>query len=338
MPATDEALHEAIARLEQTLAAERRQRAEAEAIVAGLRAIATAPSFAATDVALLRYLQSLLGFSAGALLVRDPDGRLREHACTDPRLAGLELAPGPLLTRVLAGQPAAIFELARSPELASLAALPGLRSALCVGLATSTRAALLIGLHSEPAAFSPRHTALARSFVQVATPVLDSLAAREDAQHRRLAEARADALERSNAALREQLDTIDRQEAQILRLSAPILRVWRGIVVVPLVGTIDDEQIGNLSERLLQTLCNDRARVAILDLTGLDSIDEATGARLHAIIGAVRLIGARGYITGVSPALASALAEYGVRGLHSFATLADGLAAVLAHGVTAPKR
>jgi anti-anti-sigma regulatory factor len=330
MPATDEALHEALARLEQTLAAERRQRAEAEAIVAGLRAIATAPSFAATDVALLHYLQSLLGFTAGALLVRDQDGPLRERATTDPRLGGLELAVGPLLTRVLAGQPAAIFDMSRSPELASVAALPGLRSALCVGLSTSTRAALLLGLHPEQSAFSPRHTALARSFVQVATPVLDSLAAREDAQHRRLAEARADALERSNAALREQLDTIVRQEAQILRLSAPILRVWRGILVVPLVGTIDDEQIGSLSERLLQTLCTDRARVAILDLTGLDAIDAATGARLHAIIGAVRLIGARCYITGVRPALAAALAEYDVRGLHSYATLADGLAAVLA--------
>jgi len=330
MPA-NEALHEALARIETTLAAERRQRTEAEAIVAGLRAIAIAPSFAATDVALLRYLQSLLGFSAGALLVQDPDGWLRERVCTDPRLAGLELTAGPLLTRVLAGQPAALFDLARAPELAPLAALPELRSALCVGIAISTRAALLLGLHPERAAFSPRHTALARSFVQVATPVLDSLAAREDAQHRRLAEARADALERSNAALREQLDTIVRQEAQILQLSAPILRVWRGVLVVPLVGALDDEQIGDLSERLLHALCDERARVAILDLTGLDSIDAATGSRLHAIIGAVRLIGARCHITGVRPALAAALAEYDVRGLDSFATLADGLAAILVH-------
>ena len=330
MPASDEALHEALARLEQSLAVERRQRAEAEAIVAGLRAITTAPTHAATDVALLRYLQSLLGFSAGALLVQSADGTLHARATTDPLLGALELIPGPLLNRVLTGQPAAIFDLARVPELAPLTTRPGHRSALCVGLTSATRVALLLGLHPEPAAFSPRHTALARSFVHVATPVLDSLAAREDAQHRRLAEARADALERSNAALREQLDTIVRQEAQILRLSAPILRVWRGVVVVPLVGNIDDDQIGNLSERLLQTLCDERARVAILDLTGLDSIDAATGARLHAIIGAVRLIGARCHITGVRPALAAALAEHDVRGLSSFATLADGLAAVLA--------
>jgi len=330
MAAADEALHEALARLEQSLAVERRHRAEAEAMVAGLRAIATAPTFAATDGALLTCLQSLLGFVAGALLAREPDGRLRARTSSDPRLADLQLTPGPLLTRVLAGQPAAVFDLARAPELAPLAAVPGLRSALCVGLTTATRTALLLGLHPEPAAFSPRHTALARGFAQVAAPVLDSLAAREDAQHRRLAEARADALERSNAALREQLDTIVRQQAQIQRLSAPILQVWRGILVVPIVGTMDDHQISGLSERLLQALCDERARVAILDLTGLDEVDAATGQRLHAIIGAVRLIGARCHITGVRPELAALLAEHEVRGLRSHATLADGLAAALA--------
>ena len=330
MAADNENIHEALARLEQALIAERRHRREAEAMLAGLRAIATAPSLATTDPALLRYLQSLLGLAAAALLVRDPDGLLRERATTDPRLAGLQLTPGPLLTRVLAGQPSAIFELSRATELAPLAALPDLRSALCVGLTTTNRAAVLIGVHPEPAAFSPRHTALARSFVQVAAPVLDSLAAREDAQHRGLAEARADALERSNLALHEQLAMIVRQQAQIQQLSAPILQVWRGVLVVPLVGSIDDEQIASLSERLLQALCDDRARVAILDLTGLDAVDAATGQRLHAVIGALRLIGARCHITGVRPALAAALAEHDVRGLSSFATLADGLAAALA--------
>ena len=137
-------------------------------------------------------------------------------------------------------------------------------------------------------------------------------------------------LQISNAALREQIDTVGRQQAQILRLSAPVLRVWRGVVVVPLVGSIDDAQIGLLSERLLQTLCAERARVAILDLTGLDIIDAATGSCLHSIVGAVRLIGVRCYITGVRPALAVALVEYGVHGLVCFATLADGLAEVLA--------
>jgi rsbT co-antagonist protein RsbR len=330
MVATNEALQEAVVRLEQALGAERRHRAEAEALVAGLRAIAAAPTFAATDAALLVYLQTLLGFSAGALLVRDADGLLRERASTDPRLVGLTLAPGPLLTRVLAGQPAAIFDLERAHDLAPLAAIPGLRSAVCLGLTTSNRTALLLGAHPQPAAFSPRHTALARSFAQVAAPVLDSFAAREDAQHRHLAEARAKSLELKNVALREQLDTIVRQQAQIQRLSAPILSVWQGVVMVPIVGTMDDDQIDGLSERLLKAVCDQRARVAILDLTGLDAVDAATVERLRAIIRAVRLLGARCYITGIRPALAVALAEHDARGIVSFGTLADGLAAALA--------
>ena len=70
--AADENIHEALARLEQALIAERRHRREAEAMLAGLRAIATAPSLATTDPALLRYLQSLLGLAAAALLAAPP--------------------------------------------------------------------------------------------------------------------------------------------------------------------------------------------------------------------------------------------------------------------------
>ena len=329
MPLAEEALNEAVARLEQALAAERRMRDEAEALLAGLRALATAPSLAAVDAALLDCLQPVLGFTAGVLLTRGDDGELREHSCTDPSLDGLRLQPGPRLARVLAGQPAALFDLAQVPELAPLAALPGVRSALCVALVPATRTALLIGVHPQPAAFSPRQTSLARSFAQAAVPVLDSLAAREQAQQRRLAEARADALERHNLALQAQLDTIVRQQAQIQRLSAPVLRIWRGVVVVPIVGTLDEDQVARLSERLLQSLCDERARVAILELTGLDAVDAATGDRLRAVIGAAHLIGARCFVAGVNPALAAALVEHGVHGLQSYASLADGLAAAL---------
>jgi rsbT co-antagonist protein RsbR len=133
-------------------------------------------------------------------------------------------------------------------------------------------------------------------------------------------------LERTNTALHEQLDTIVRQQAQIRRLSAPILRVSRGALVVPIVGAIDDAQILDLRERLLQALCDKRARIAILDLTGLDIADVTTGQRLHAIIGAVRLLGARCRITGLRPELAMTLAGHDVRGLESYATLADALA------------
>lgn len=336
---TEEALGEAVHRLEQALTAERRLRDEAEALLAGLRALATASSLVATDAALLACLQPVLGWHAAALLVQADDGELHAQPCTDPALAGLRLRPGPVLRRVLAGQPAAIFDLAQVPELAALAQRPEHRSALCVGLVSAGRTALVIGVHPQTAAFSPRQTALARSFAQAAAPVLTSLATREEAQQRRLAEARADALERNNAALQAQLDTIVRQQAQIQRLSAPVLRIWRGVVAVPIVGLLDEDQVAHLSERLLQALCDFRARVAILELTGLDAVDATTGERLRMVIGAAKLIGARCFVTGVRPDLAATLAEHGLRGLRSFASLADGLAAAIeAIGPRAPDR
>jgi anti-anti-sigma regulatory factor len=326
---TDEALHEAVTRLEQTLATERRQRDEAEALLAALHTLATAPSLAATDQALLHALQAVLGYTASVLLVLGPDGRLREQASSEPDLVGLELDPGPLLTRVLAGRPAAVFDVAQVPELAALAAVPELRSALCVGLTTAHRGALLLCVHPRAAAFSPRQTALARSFAQAAIPVLDSLGAREDVQRRRLAEARADELERSNAALHGQLDTIVRQQAQIQRLAGPVLRVWRGVVVVPLIGALDDIQISGLADRLLRALAEERARVVILDLTGLETADASTGEHLRRLVRAAALLGVRSHITGIHPDLARALATSDTLELRCHISLADGLAAAL---------
>jgi len=329
MSSPEETLNEAINRLEQAVVVERRLRDEAEALLAGLRALATTSSSTEMDAELLACLQPALGFEAAAVLVLGDDGELREQVSSDPALTGLRLRPGPLLTRVLKGQPAAIYDLTQVPELAPVVTQSQARSALCVGVVTTGRTALLVGIHSRAAAFAPRQTSLARSFMQAAVPVLNSLAAREEVQQRRLAEARAEALERSNAALQEQLDTIVRQQAQIQRLSAPVLRIWRGVVVVPIVGTLDADQVVRLSERLLQTLVDERARVAILDLTGLDTFDASTDDRLRAVIGAANLIGARCFVTGVHPALAMAMVEHGVRGLHSFASLADGLAAAM---------
>ena len=323
----DEALREAITRLEQNLASERRLRDEAEALLACLRALAVAPSLAAADQVLLHALQPVLGHHGAALLVQGDDGDLHGIAGSEPALAELHLHPGPLLTRVLAGQPAALFDVSRVAELAPLAAHT--RSALCVALGAPGRVTLLIGLHPEAAAFSPRHGTLARSFAEAAAPVLASLGAREEVQRRRLAEARADELERSNTALHEQLATIVRQQAQIQRLAGPVLRVWRGVLVMPIIGALDDLQIAGLGERLLHAIADDRAQVAILDLTGLETADASTAEHLRRLIHAAALLGVRGWLTGLRPALAATLASHDAHGLRSFATLADGLAAAL---------
>ena len=178
MPPAEEVLNEAVARLEQALAVERRLRDEAEALLAGLRALATAPSLAAIDGELLRCLQPVLGCEAGVVLVLADDGELREQACTDPSLAGLRLRPGQLLRRVLAGQPAALFDLRQVPELAPLAAQTPARSALCVGLVTAARTALLIGVHAQTAAFAPRQNSPSGAAPSLASAALRGLCPR----------------------------------------------------------------------------------------------------------------------------------------------------------------
>lgn len=330
----DEALHESVARLEQALSAERSRRHEAEALLAGIRCVAEAPSLAATDEALLTGLQPLLHYREGAVLARAGGDVFAAAVSTGDDLAGVRWAPGPLLQRVLAGQAVAVYDVRRTDELAPLAALPGVRSALCLPVLTAERAAVLVGVHPEPAFFSPRHVALARGFARTATRVLESLAAKERVHDLHLAAERAALLEQSNARLREQLDTIQDQQQQIQRLSAPLLEVARHVIAVPIVGDLGEDSLARLTEALLHALCDRRARFAILDLTGLAAVDPAAADRLRTMIRAVELIGARCIVTGVRPRVAAELAAVGHTslGAASYATLADALRSLLAVG------
>lgn len=329
-----ELLGESVVRLEQALAAERSHREEAEATLAGIRGIIAAPDLAATDAALLAGLAALLRYQAGAVLVPGDDGVLVAVAGEHPALRSLRWSEGPLLRRVLAGQVVALFDVRRSPELAALGETAEVRSALCVPLRTSQRAAVLLGVHAEAAFFTPRHVALARGFSQTVRPALESLAAREDAHHRRLAEEQAAALTRHNEALRaqiEQLQTIRAQQERIRRLSAPVLQIDRQVLVVPVIGDLGHESTIGITEALLHAITERRARVVILDLTGLDTVDAGVSARLGGLSRAVALVGARCLVTGIPPRIAAALADCGAANVvRAFATLADGLRAALA--------
>lgn len=327
-----ELLRETVSRLEQALAAERTRREEAEATLAGLRCIAEAPDVAATDATLVAGLQPLLRYQAAAVFARsaeDPEVFVATVAGR-PELAALRWRGGSLLRRVLAGQAVALFDVGRSPELAGLGEAPDLRSALVVPLLTEAREAVLLAVHGEAAFFSPRHVALAAGFSRTATQVLGNLAAREHAHHRRAAEERAAALARTNEVLEEQLATIRAQQIQIQRLAAPLLQVGRDALVMPLIGDLDADALAHVTEALLVAITERRARAVILDLTGLETTDAALPERLHAVVRAAELVGARCIVTGVRPALAAVLADAGTTlGTRTLRTLADGLAAAL---------
>lgn len=126
------------------------------------------------------------------------------------------------------------------------------------------------------------------------------------------ARAELDTKERLLGELDQQLDVIARQQEQILRLSAPVIELRDGVLVVPIVGGLSAARSEDITGRLLAAVADKRARCVILDLTGADAVDTGDIDNLLRISRAVGLMGARGMITGVRPHLAQAMVGLGV--------------------------
>ena len=137
---------------------------------------------------------------------------------------------------------------------------------------------------------------------------------------------------RREEELHAQVDLIARQQRAIVELSTPIIQVWDGVLTLPLVGFLDAQRAADLTDRLLNEVSRTRARYAILDLTGVETIDTATTERLLRIVGALRLLGAKGLLSGMGPAIAQSVVALGVdlSGLASHRTLKDALHACIA--------
>jgi len=132
---------------------------------------------------------------------------------------------------------------------------------------------------------------------------------------------------RAGEALAAKLTVIEDQQRAIRELSSPILDVWDDIVVVPLVGRVERSGALALTEKLLTAVVMRRARWALIDLTGVDEIDEDTAVCLSQLARAVGLVGARCVLTGVSPAAAISLVETSseLRDVRCLANLREGL-------------
>ncbi len=102
------------------------------------------------------------------------------------------------------------------------------------------------------------------------------------------------------------------QAREILEISTPVLQIWDGVLMVPLIGTLDSERTQKLMERLLERIVETNSTVALLDVTGVPTIDTRTSQNLAETTSAVRLLGAQAVLTGVRPAIAQTLAQLGV--------------------------
>jgi anti-anti-sigma factor len=130
------------------------------------------------------------------------------------------------------------------------------------------------------------------------------------------------ARKRTEAQLREQLETIQRQHEAIRELSTPIIEVWDGVLTAPVLGTLDCDRAAALMDALLAAVARTRCRRAIIDLTGVSTMDGATAEHLLRLVRAVELLGAQGVVVGLQPQVARAIVSLGVE-LTSITTLAN---------------
>ncbi|CAL9367656.1 STAS domain-containing protein [Streptomyces griseomycini] len=128
-------------------------------------------------------------------------------------------------------------------------------------------------------------------------------------------------------ALSEGQALIDRQRLQLLEVATPVIKLWDGIVAVPLIGTLDSARSQVVMETLLNAVVDQHARFAILDITGVPTVDSLVAQHLMKTVAAARLMGAECVVSGIRPAIAQTIVHLGLDlgTVKTRASLADAL-------------
>ncbi|MEG6550254.1 STAS domain-containing protein [Desulfocurvibacter africanus] len=121
-------------------------------------------------------------------------------------------------------------------------------------------------------------------------------------------------------------DVIQRQQEEILELSTPVIRIWKGVLSVPLIGTLDSARTQTIMESLLQQIVATESSVAILDISGVPAVDTLVAQHLLKTVSAARLMGAECIISGIRPEIAQTMVNLGVDiNVKTKATLGEAL-------------
>ena len=128
-----------------------------------------------------------------------------------------------------------------------------------------------------------------------------------------------------------QQEVIEAQQRAIQELSTPIIPVLEGVIVMPLIGSIDTTRARDVTRSLLAGIREHKAKVVILDITGVPIVDSGVAAYLNKTVQAARLKGARTIVTGISEAIAETIVDLGIdwSGIETLRDLQTGLRAVL---------
>jgi rsbT co-antagonist protein RsbR len=126
-------------------------------------------------------------------------------------------------------------------------------------------------------------------------------------------------------------DVIVRQQQEMLELSTPVVQLWEGVLGLPLIGTLDSARTQVVMESLLQRIVDTGARIAIIDITGVPTVDTLVAQHLLKTVAAARLMGADCIISGIRPQIAQTVVHLGLdlTTVVTKATLADAFAVAL---------
>lgn len=125
-------------------------------------------------------------------------------------------------------------------------------------------------------------------------------------------------------------ELIIRQQQELLELSTPVVQLWDGILALPLIGTLDSARTQIVMESLLERIVSSGAEIAIIDITGVPTVDTLVAQHLIKTISAARLMGADCILSGIRPQIAQTIVHLGLElNVVSKATMADALALAL---------
>jgi len=126
-------------------------------------------------------------------------------------------------------------------------------------------------------------------------------------------------------------EIITRQQAEMLELSTPVVKLWDGVLALPLIGTLDSSRTQVVMESLLSAIVETNSQIAIIDITGVPTVDTLVAQHLIKTITAARLMGADCYLSGIRPAIAQTIVHLGIdlTDVQTKANLADAFGLAL---------
>ncbi|MCF3166838.1 STAS domain-containing protein [Streptomyces violaceoruber] len=177
--------------------------------------------------------------------------------------------------------------------------------------------------------FTPSETAISvLALKQALEPALRNGSAEDTTAYLRLGRILDDlALLTIEAYTRTREEIISSQASQLMELSTPVVKLWDGVIAVPLVGTLDSARTQVVMEKLLQALVDTGSEQAIIDITGVPAVDTQVAQHLLKTVVAARLMGAECTISGIRPQIAQTIVALGIEfgDIVTKASLADAL-------------